>query len=439
MKPRLSRRLVRHACRGPVALVLAGSVLAAPLAAAGATSAVAPSRPAADCAWPQMISADTSNHFLPDSAAVYWVTQFDVHSELRIAVSGQYPDSRYASLNVYGGSGGSFTTNGVSSGLADHQIAPEPGSRNPWQEEAAPGGRFTVTLRADVAPGQVNALPLAPANTADGTRGFLIYRVYLPAGGSPSSVVLPTLTFTRDGESVTLPPCPAGSRARDDDEETLRGMFPGTPIDGTLDGAAGTRAGPIAFARPTEEEGGGVFPNTDNAYLRAWVTPPRAGKVVVIRAKAPRAVSGEHPAPWPQAGKDMRYWSMCTNLEFPLLPVVVNRLPDGSTDYGCRHDELTRVDASGSYAYVIGTERQRAAIERVPGVTFLPFSTTQPHARHLVLLRNMLPVGDFAHAVQNVPRDGNPDSAAAVMGHYYPRATECALSALAAGGPDGCG
>jgi hypothetical protein len=54
---------------------------------------------------------------------------------------------------------------------------------------------------------------------------------------------------------------------------------------------------------------------------------------------------------------------------------VVNTLPSGRTDDGCRADDATTRNAAGDYTYVIGTESQRATIDRIPGVTFLPFAT----------------------------------------------------------------
>jgi hypothetical protein len=50
----------------------------------------------------------------------------------------------------------------------------------------------------------------------------------------------------------------------------------------------------------------------------------------------------------------------------------------------------------------------------------------------------MLPVRHFRQAVQNVPKDENPASAAAVMGAYYPRAAVCSLQTLAASGHRAC-
>jgi hypothetical protein len=116
---------------------------------------------------------------------------------------------------------------------------------------------------------------------------------------------------------------------------------------------------------------------------------------------------------------------------------VVNALPGGKTDDGCRNDESTRLDSSGDYVYVMGTESERAAIERIPGATFLPFSSTQPTVRHILLLRNMLVSDGFQHSTRDVA-DARPGSAAAAMGPYYPRAAICPLNTLATRGLAAC-
>jgi hypothetical protein len=135
---------------------------------------------------------------------------------------------------------------------------------------------------------------------------------------------------------------------------------------------------------------------------------------------------------------DLRYWSMCVYQGAGLLPLVVNPLPDGTTDVGCRDDEQTKLNAAGFYTYVIGTESQGAAIEQIPGVTFLPFSSAQPTALYVLLMRNMLVNSAFGFPIEQVPQDANPGSAAAVLGAYYPKAFKCTVSTLTSGGPPAC-
>ena len=160
--------------------------------------------------------------------------------------------------------------------------------------------------------------------------------------------------------------------------------------------------------------------------------------MVVVTARAPTFAPGSHPSPWPAPGEEVRYWSMCILAGTAKLPTIANKLPGGGTDYGCRADEATRLNAAGDYTYVIGSESQRAAISGVPGVTFLPFATVQPTPLYLLMLRNMLVSTSFAHSPAGVTRPDDPAAAAAVMGPYYPHAAVCPLATLVAKGPQAC-
>ncbi|BFU43104.1 hypothetical protein [Krasilnikovia sp. MM14-A1004] len=370
------------------------------------------------CAWPQEVGADADNVALPDTNAHYWVTPFRVRADREITVTGTFPDARYASLTVYNGLRGTFTRDGVFSSRTDYQIVPDPGSVNPWQQRARPGGSYTLHLRHQVAPGEVNTIPIAPARARDGDVGFLVYRIYLPA--APAR--LPTLTVIDGGVPRTLRPCPS----------TVAVPAVPNPV------IPPPRTAPdLAFARGRGADE--LFPNPDSGYLSAWIHPPRGDRVVVIRGRAAASPDTAHPSPWPGPGDDMRYWSLCTNLRRPYYPVVVNELPDGTVDPGCRHDDVTALDARGYYTFVLGTEAQRPAVQAVPGATFVPFSLEHPRTRHLVVLRNMLPVDSFPYSVLDAPPNGRARPAAAAMGDYYPRGAVCALAVLATQGPAGCG
>jgi hypothetical protein len=373
----------------------------------------------------------------PDSNAGYWLQPFVVQPTLRLVIAGRYPDARYASFNVYASTGASFTLHGVGAAVADYQIAPDPGSRNPWQTRVQPGGHFTLTVRADVAPHARNTLPLAPAGTAPGRRGYLLYRIYLPAGGHFASVPLPTLTLVRGRTAHTLRPCahPSGvpTSTPGASAPSSGGRAAPTPTRPPTGTAA--RLKPLTFYRPALSN---VLPDADGAYLAAYLYPPGPADVVVVTAKAPRAPLGSHPTLWPAPGEDMRYWSLCSVVYAGLVPVVANPVPGGLTDYGCRDNDATRLDAAGYYFYVLGRESQHTALARIPGVTFLPFSAAQPTAPHLLFLRHKLVNPGFAYAIQRIAQDKNPAAAAAAMGPYYPRAAVCPLRTLLAGGPQAC-
>ena len=403
--------------------------------AAGASAMATASTPASAQACPWYIAATVSaaNAGLPDTAAAYWLEPFQVAPGLRIVVSGTFPDARYASLQVYDAKTAPFTSNGLSSALTDYQIAPDQGGVNPWQQQAAPGGHFSVTLREDVAPGQVNTLPLAPLGTTSG-QGYLEYRVYLPAGGDFSKLTAPTLTLEPGGLSASLAPCATRTSPSTAPASTPSSGPTATPAAPSP--SAKTRAvGQLEFFREAFDVG---TPNADAAYVLAYLTPPGPADVVVIHAKAPTYPPGDHPSPWPAANTDVRYWSMCVGLATAGLPTVVNPLPGGGTDPGCRADAQTKLNAAGEYAYVLGTEAQRATIEGVPGATFLSFSAAQPSATHILMFRELLASSSFTYSPQQVTQINDPAATAAAMGPTYPRAAICPLSTLVAAGVAGC-
>jgi hypothetical protein len=407
-----------------LALALAACTPAQPSSSAAAGGSPPAVLPGMSCAWPDRLSAQADNTAFPDAAQEYFWQPIVASAGTRIVLSGLFPDARYASIQVY-------TPSGVGASLPDYRIAPQPGSLNPWQQQAAPGGRFTVTIRSDPAPGQANTLPM-PAGTTSQHTGYLAYRVYLPAGGAPSDVPLPVLTVEQGGAARTLSACPSRNAPV---------RFPA--VSGSAGaGGSGTAAPPppqLEFFKPPQSTfNNGGLANADTSYLLAYLARPPAPDVVVITAKAPTFAPGSHPVPWPARGEDVRYWSMCVGVLVHLVPIVANKLPGGGTDYGCRADEATKLNAAGDYTYVIGNESQRAAISRIPGVTFLPFSTTRPAGPYLLALRNVLVSTSFAHSPQNVTQASDPAAAAAGMGPYYPRAALCPLATLTAHGPQAC-
>ena len=406
-----------------LAMALSACTPAQPSGSAAAEGSQPVSAPGMSCAWPTELGVQADNSAAPDAAAGYWGQPIVASAGARIVLSGRFPDARYASLSVY-------TPGGVGASLPDYRIAPQPGSLNPWQQEAAPGGRFTVSIRPDASPGQANTLPLPPGTTSQHP-GYLVYRVHLPAGGDFSDVPLPVLTVQQGGAARTLPACRS---------HNAPAIFPATaPAAGT--GGSGAAAPPppqLEFYKPAQSTNNAGLANTDTAYAWAYLVRPPAPDVVVVTAKAPTFAPGGHPSPWPARGEDVRYWSMCIYVGIRNVPTVATTLPGAGTDYGCRADEATRLNAAGDYTYVIGSESQRAAISRVPGVTFLPLSATQASRVYLLILRNMLVSTSFAHSPQSITQAEDPAAAAAIMGPYYPRAAVCPLATLTAHGPQAC-
>lgn len=382
---------------------------------------------AGSCAWPWKVGVGSDNTLVPDSAGASWIEPLVGSQSTQVVVSGHFPDARYFSLTVYRPNGTAVTGNGSS--LADYQIKPGVGSQNPWQRRAAPGGRYTLTIRSDVPKGQANALSL-PSGTSSQHPGYLLYRIYLPAGSDFSRVPLPTLTVKQGGSTHALAVCQKQSG------HIVAPETSGTAASGS--GQSPPKVAVLHFFQLPQTRANSLFSNPETAYVFAYAIRPPAADVIVMTGKAPSTPAGNHPSPWPARGEDMRYWSMCIGAGVAKDPTVANRVAGGKTDYGCRADDQTKLNAAGDYTYVIGSESQRAAIDRVPGATFLPFSATLPAKAYLLFFRNMLISSSFKHSVQSLQKTDDPDATATAMGSYYPRASVCPLATLTAHGVKAC-
>ena len=158
--------VLRHRAAATLTSVaLLGLVCAGAASAATAKSSVARFP---FCSWWFETTPQSANVALPDTSAAYWTTPFFATPGLKIYVKGQFPDARFMSVIVYNNSGGTFTRNGVSSGLVDYQIKPDTGTKNPFQQATHRLGRFTLTIRRDVSPSQSNVLPLVPTTPTKG-------------------------------------------------------------------------------------------------------------------------------------------------------------------------------------------------------------------------------------------------------------------------------
>ena len=280
-----------------LAMALAACTPAQPSSSAAAGGSQPAVLPGMSCAWPDRLSAQADNTAFPDAAEEYFWQPIVASAGTRIVLSGRFPDARYASIQVY-------TPSGVGASLPDYRIAPQPGSLNPWQQQAAPGGRFTVTIRSDPAPGQANTLPM-PAGTTSQHTGYLAYRVYLPAGGAPSDVPLPVLTVEQGGAARTLPACPShNAPVRFPAVSGCRGR-------GRI-GRRSAPATPTGVLQASAEHVQQCGARQRRHQLRPGLPgpPPGArrgrhhGESADLRARQPsRALAGP--------GEDVRYWSMC--------------------------------------------------------------------------------------------------------------------------------
>lgn len=435
---------------GVVALALVSLGVATSSVTASAEPSPSPVA-TAECAWWVETSISTTNVLYPDTAAAYWTMPYSTEEAEVIEVNGIYLDTRYFAIQAYGADAQLFTSPaGQESAMADYEIAPNPGSTNPWDEQAQPGGSWTITLADGPVPGATNLLPLSPQATVTPlipdiptTTAFLMIRVYLPADGFPAlRPFLPEVTITDSGGVVrTLEPCTPADR---------------TALAKTKDGKALAKALRSRNTPPSADCGDACppdleffkvgssstpFPNANSAYIGALYTPAK-GMVVVARATMPTTSSGESPEVW-TGGKQLRYWSICNYVHtppYPAVEVVVGG--KGQKVVGCTNDTTTPVSGSGSATLVMSFPADKAAINkrlsRMQSTTWLPMSPRYGTTQELLAFRNMLANPDFAQSATNITTTGDPAAAQEIMGRYYPTIAMCSVKAFLKSGAAGC-
>lgn len=401
------------------------TVPAAPSAAASAPALNATSAhsPEVACAWPAVVRPGRLNLAFPETNATYWMMPYRLSPGDSIVAQGTYPAARFTSLTSYDSTGSPVDS------LADHQIAPSAGSKNPFAVADAGSNpaqhRYQVTLAPGVAAGSGGNTLAATAHSAGSGSGWLVLRIYVPDKSTDQTggVPLPTLVRRHQGGSdQPIPACPRAGSAQGPTGPVateLRDVVKKYAPSGGFEGCGKSTASAPGFAVPNKVAG--LFPNPYNKYL---CTPLeyKSGRVAVIRGTAPtfpdtyngRSVLTE---------SQVRYWSLCQNQIRIPYPVT-----------SCAGDFQTALDKHRRYTYVVSTPQDRpAGATTAKGITWIDWGPTDVPS--VLLLRNMLPARNFPDAVQDVKRGDDP---AKVMGAYYPTVTYCAKDAFDKGGADAC-
>ncbi|MET7286836.1 hypothetical protein [Streptomyces sp. NPDC005573] len=400
---------------------------AAPADAAAADAAPASAAraapPAVSCAWPAVVRPGRLNFAFPETNATYWMMPYRLAAGDRLTAQGTYPAARFTSLTTYDAKGAPVDS------LADRQMTPDPGSRNPFAQEQAGTDtarhRYTVTVKPGVPAGSGGNTLAAGVGGADSGTGFLVLRIYVPdneadpTGGVP----LPALSVRhRNGDTSSVKTCPGAGSAKGAAgplAQFLRQRVQEDRAAGGFEGCGNSTAKSPGFALP--KKASGYFPNPYNKYLCTPVAH-EAGRIVVIRGKAPtfpHTSDGQSVLTRTQ----VRYWSLCQNQW---------RLPYPATS--CAGDFQTAVDKDGRYTIVVSTPQDRpAGATTANRVTWIPWGPTD--VTGILLFRTMLPADGFHQAVQDVGKNQNP---ATVMGDYYPDISYCAKDRFAEGGAAAC-
>lgn len=395
--------------------------------------------PPAGCSWPAKIDADTLNTAFPDESATYWATRFVSVPGARLEIRGRYPDARYFSFHAY-----DELQRPVGS-LADRDIAPDPGSLNPFATpDADAGGNYTAFVEFTGKPATPAPNTLYAGETAEGApnpAGFLLLRVYTPddPGDPAGGVAVPLITLVLPGDlrvpfaaCEPLPPSTGGAVT----EAIRSGSFPDAlprvvPIVATestpefrrfygLDRNVWDRVPPNPVTDPVPRFQGGFLSNQHIAYLYR-ILSREFGDVFVFRARAPTfpdTRAGKEPTDAAQ----VRYWSVCQN------ELATQRF------VACLADHQSVVGADGFMTFVISDPADRPANAVASGfVNWIPWGGVFYDG--LVIYRHMLPASSFAEAIQSVPEGAD---AAAVMGEYFPHSGYCTTAEFETGGAGAC-
>ena len=280
----------------------------------------------------------TVNAAYPDEAAIYWVAPYQAVPGTRLKITGRYPHARYFSFNVYDAAQRPLDA------VADVEIAPDPGSANPF----VAGADRTAEHRDYTAYIDFGAIPdkRAPNTVYTGTgqngpnvQGTFILRVYVPDANRDETggVGLPTVTLVAsDGARPSDSACATVSKPPVGGVNGQLAAASGPPVPSVAQAPGTDPPQWIKFKNlvqvgnrlltgnaflddygtvlaPLEAAGGnGAFlSNVHNSYVFTAVN--RAyGEVTETVVRAP-GFPDTRPGPKTMPAAQLRYFSMCTN------------------------------------------------------------------------------------------------------------------------------
>ncbi len=373
-----------------VLALASGVALTVSLAPAGAVILVPqeplrPGDPTRVCGWSINYPAD-ANYSWPDTDAAYFVQSALISEGDEIVITGRDPKARYWSIQTY-----NYEDRQVIDSVNDEQVKRVgKGSKRTWTVTVSTKPSRPGDSRLQGGDPYVVGSPFDLAK--DGKKlTVIIFRVYRSGTSSTSGGPLPTVTLKNaDGTTQRLQTCGKNQIGP-----------PANPV--VLDAQPGV---PDQFVRA---DGGRFYPSYDTSYLVA----ERAydpDKVLIVTGKAPRV------------RQDVRYWSLCQNINKSPLPVV-----------DCASDADIAL-TNGRFTIAVVTPEQVPVAERAKyrGVTFIDWGVADDKGAYepaLLLFRNILPKPAFKQSVASVALNAPATSA---MGEYAPIIEQVPVSELRA-------
>ena len=379
-----------RAITGFLAASVGAGALFLGLAPAGAVILVpqeplTPGAPPRTCGW-SINYPDDANYSWPDSDAAYFVQSALISEGDEIVITGRDPKARYWSIQTY-----NYEDRQVIDSVNDEQVKRVgKGSKKTWTVTVSTKPSKPGDSRLQGGDPYVVGTPFTFENDAKKLT-VIIYRVYRSETSTTSGGPLPSVTLKHaDGRVERLKTCLPSQVGP-----------PSNPF--ILDAQPGI---PDQFVRA---DGGRFYPSYDTSYLVA----ERAydpDKVLIVRGKAPRV------------RKDVRYWSLCQNVNKSPLPVI-----------DCVSDKDVQL-TEGRFTIAVVTPQQVPVAERAKykGVTFIDWGDVNDEGAQeaaLLLFRNILPKPSFKQSVASVAFN---QPATTTMGEYAPIIEQVPLSELRA-------
>ena len=395
------------------------------LASPGATADATTPR---SCAWVAEVDPALFNVLYPDEAAHYWLLALPLLPGQSLVLHGKYPHSRYFSFTSYD------LLLRSADGIHDTEIAPDPGSSNPF----APGASRTAEPRSYTVRVVRGNRPTDPApNTlytgaADGSHSnpvtaTVVYRDYRQDAGldDDGGVGLPGVSLHTSLGDVPIPNCPypgvpANSLNKTLANASLTSVLPplvGSPTPrwrkfynlqtsaayALTTSLTGERIGDLLAPITTAMPKGGFADNPDNTYIATELSTSR-GQVAVITGRMPTFPDTYDGRPTMMTGQ-LRYWSMCSE-EFATTRY-----------YGCVTDDEVPLGPDRTFTIMVSTAARRPSNATARcGIAWLPAG---PAPDTIMIERNMLPDDSFIHSIQ-AARYGHERED---LGAYYPDTT----------------
>jgi hypothetical protein len=373
--------------------------------------------PTVPCSWPVVVTGQgKTNAFNPDTNATYWLMPIDTTQWKQMIVTGEYPTARFFSFTTY------FQRGGTVDYIIDRNLAPDPGSTNPFQPGSISGPHnYNLTIDGNTT-GSANHIHWGNTQIA-----YVIYRIYVPDIGEDreGGVPFPAVTLVNsNGTAYPTRLCPTATTS-----STSSDQLPGLDTSSASDTSESDTTASSSTSCPTTQPApevvtfvlntshGGVFPNPVTKYAAARGLCSQSGKVIVIRGKAavyPNTYYGGsifQPAIPGQI--QVRYWSLCNNKQVLPYPVV-----------DCMADHATVLDHQGYYTYVLFPDEPGANNGAAP--SWVPADATwmswgDSSVIHDLLFREMLPMPDFSFS-----------------GDYFPKGVYCDKRLYTTQGWQGC-